>query len=377
MGPLYLNLCPGWCFTTNISQHKNGRIIVGWDPDAFEVNIISMSPQLVHCHVTAKPSGNKFYCTFIYGYSNKKGRESLWMDLCSLATMISSAWVIMGDFNAIMAIEDRIGSTSKLWGDIIPGPTNKMVQLECSLEFRVLANNQWEDTFPSAEAAYLPEEELDHCPMILSCYKTVQQKKPFRFYNMWIHSDKFMPLIETNWKKDVHGCHMFRVLQRLKWIKVELKILNKSGFDVVEATDINTHAELLVAQNALHAALGDSQLATEEKEANAAYQQAHQNYLSFLPQTAKLKWLELGDENSRLFHLSIKQRRKQNKINSIHDQEVNWVQSSDGVQNAFTQFYTTLFGVTMENRTAVKTIVIDQGARLNEDHLAILRAPID
>ena len=143
-----------------------------------------------------------------------------------------------------------------------------------------------------------------------------------------------------------------------------MKILNKSGFDAVEATDIKTHAELLVAQNALHAAPGDSQLATEEKEANAAYQHAHQNYLSFLHQTAKLKWLELEDENSRLFHLSIKQRRKQNKINSIHDQEGNWVQSSDGVQDAFSQFYTSLFGVTMENRTAVKSIVIDQGARL-------------
>ncbi|XP_056688085.1 uncharacterized protein [Spinacia oleracea] len=142
--------------------------------------------------------------------------------------------------------------------------------------------------FLTTEAAYLPEGELDHCPMIMSCYN-VQQKKPFRFYNMWIDSECFIPLVETNWNKPVHGCHMFRVLQRLKWIKAEFKLLNKTCFHSVEATDIKTHSDLLMAQNALHATPGDSHLATVEKEANEAYQRAHQNYLSYLHQTAKLK----------------------------------------------------------------------------------------
>ena len=73
MGPLYLNLCPGWCFTTNISQHKNGRIIVGWDPDAFEVNIISMSPQLVHCHVTANQVAKSFIALSFMATQIRKG----------------------------------------------------------------------------------------------------------------------------------------------------------------------------------------------------------------------------------------------------------------------------------------------------------------
>lgn len=179
-----------------------------------------MSPQMIHCHVTAKPNGNSFLCTFIYGYSDKKGRELLWQELCTLANFVSLAWVIMGDFNVLMAIEDRIGSAIRLaeiqpmrsctascqlnevkivgshftWNKKQDGPARVFTRID-----RVLANSQWEDTFPTTEVAYLLEEEFDHFPMVMSCYKTVQQKKPFRFYHMWINSESFLPLVETNW----------------------------------------------------------------------------------------------------------------------------------------------------------------------------------
>ncbi|XP_021840005.2 uncharacterized protein [Spinacia oleracea] len=317
LGDLYLNVCPGWCFTTNLSQHKNGRIVVGWDPISFDVDVKFMSSQMVHCFVTSKPAGHTFWCSFIYGHSDKKDREALWKDLSHLATSISMAWVIMGDFNAIMAIEDRVGSLVK-WGEIQP---MRSCMSSCNLAEvktmerhftwtnkqdgaarvftridRILANSQWEDIFTTAEATYFPEEEFDHCPMIMSCYRVAHQKKPFRFYNMWVTSEHFIPTIQANWSKPVHGCHMFRVVRRLKWIKADLKLLNKNGFSSVEADNIKTHNDLVLAQNALHGAPMDSVLASVEKAANEAYRTAHHNYLSFLQQTAKLQWLQLGNE---------------------------------------------------------------------------------
>lgn len=89
------------------------------------------------------------------------------------------------------------------------------------------------------------------------------------------------------------------------------------------------------------------------------YKDAHANYLSFLDQTAKIQWLEHGDENSKLFHMSIRHRRKQNKINSIHNAVGEWIQSTEGVLEAFTQFYSSLFCETMVNRFHVNTIIVD------------------
>lgn len=87
----------------------------------------------------------------------------------------------------------------------------------------MLANSPWNDIFPTAEAYYLP--------MILSCYKHDNLNSDiFRFYNMWISADSFYSLVQANWDKPVQGCTMFRVVQRLKWLKTDLKQLNREGF---------------------------------------------------------------------------------------------------------------------------------------------------
>lgn len=102
MRELYLNVFPNWCFTTNLSHHSNGRIIV-WEPSSFLVNIVLMTSQMIHCHVTPRGTRAGFFCTFVYGLNKKRGREPLWRQLH-----------IMYDFYAIMDFEDRIGTVVRL-----------------------------------------------------------------------------------------------------------------------------------------------------------------------------------------------------------------------------------------------------------------------
>lgn len=61
MGKLYLNLFKSWCFTSNSSFHKGGRIIIGGNLKSFHVNIIACSSQLIHCEI--KPMNG---ASFIY-----------------------------------------------------------------------------------------------------------------------------------------------------------------------------------------------------------------------------------------------------------------------------------------------------------------------
>ncbi|XP_056695032.1 uncharacterized protein [Spinacia oleracea] len=393
LGALYLTVCPNWCFTTNICHNASGRIILGWDPAVFDVDIRDMSSEYTHCYITPRGTNLAFFGTFIYGMSDKKGREMLWDNLIGLANTIHDPWVIMGDFNSIMSMEDRVGTPVR-FAEIQP---MRDCMASCNLQEiktvgrhytwtnkqegsnrvfsridRVLANPLWEDTFLTAEATFLPEDTFDHCPMVLSCYRTSHIKKPFRFYNMWTSAEGFLPLIQQNWDKKIHGCHMYKVLQKLKWIKNDLKVLNKAGFSSVEATSIKYHQEFIQAQNALHSDPTNNDLATNEKLAGEKYKKAQANYLSYLSQTAKIQWLALGDENSKLFHMSIKQRRKQNKINFIHNAAGEWIQSYEGVQEAFSQFYSSLFCVTKEDRSHVNPIVVDQGTRLTKHHRNLL-----
>ncbi|XP_056694959.1 uncharacterized protein [Spinacia oleracea] len=332
MGDMYLNLCPSWCFTSNTSCHRNGRIIVAWDAGAFTVDIIHMTSQLIHCSITPRNTYNSFFCTFVYGLNTAMEREALWSSLTELATAGGNkAWIIMGDFNAVMEMEDRIGSAVRIteiqpmrqcmnscqlttvktvgrhytWNNKQDGTDRVFTRID-----RVLANYAWDSNFENAEATYLPEEEFDHCPMLLSTYKEESQRRPFRFFNMWTTSPKFTEIVADNWKKYVYGCPMFRIFQKLRWIKADLKLLNKSGFSEVEADYFKARELLTIAQSHLHADPTNNTLATNEKACADNYRKTQAVFASFMQQRAKLNWLEHGDENSKLFHQSIKQRRK-------------------------------------------------------------------
>ncbi|XP_056690338.1 uncharacterized protein [Spinacia oleracea] len=278
LGDLYLNVCPGWNFTTNVNHSTSGRIILAWDPNSFTVNIESMSSQHVHCFITPRSTGTGFFGTFIYGMNDMKDRVPLWNSLCQIADHCNQPWVIMGDFNALMDIEDRVGAPVRI-RDIQP-------MRSC----------------------------MAYCN--LSTIKTMGRQYPWN--NKQMGEDRVLSKID-------------RVLSTTK------------GFNDVEANDVRIYADLLTKQANLHANPGDDIAATEEKQAAEAYKSAHQVYMSFLQQTAKIQWLEKGDENTRLFHQSIKQRRQQNTIHSIQDMHGSWVGTPNGVKKAFSQFYKDLF----------------------------------
>ncbi|XP_056685740.1 uncharacterized protein [Spinacia oleracea] len=185
---------------------------------------------------------------------------------------------------------------------------------------------------------------------------------------MWISSSDFLPLVTRQWQKYVYGCHMFRVTQKLKWIKSELKILNHQGYSDVETVKITKQKKLAEIQDKLHQDPYNATLAAEEKAIAEAYREAKDNLNSFLYQTAKMKWLEKGDENSKLFFQSIKQRRKHNAIYSIQNLNGEWLTSPDQIQDAFLEFYGNLFCSHTENRTSVGPVLMDHGPRLTDDH---------
>lgn len=79
MGNLYLSVCPGWCFTSNAQFHKGGRIVVFWNPNFFDVNILKCTSQLVHCHVKPRDRQAEYYSTFIYAFNDAHSRKALCM----------------------------------------------------------------------------------------------------------------------------------------------------------------------------------------------------------------------------------------------------------------------------------------------------------
>ncbi|XP_062080013.1 uncharacterized protein LOC133784752 [Humulus lupulus] len=365
MGALYLHMFQGWCFTTNLMNHPNGRIIVAWNPRSFDVSIQGSSSQWMHCIVEAK-TGEKFELTSVYEFNVVKGRESLWSDLKKIKIEVKFPWLVLGDFNAILSTEDRLRYTGD-GSDLFP--FQNCVQY-CGLEDvkfsgsfftwnnkqegkarvyakidRVLANDHWRELFEAAEVSFLLEGDFDHY---------------------------FHQKVAQSREEEVHGNPMYRLVVKLKRLRAVLRLINKEGKGDVFVKETESFAELIKAQEKIREHPGDISFIHEEITARKKYVEAHEDMLQFLKQKVKIQWLKEGDQNTKLFHNSIRSRRIQNAIYSTWDLQGNRHDTQDGVSLAFQEYYSDLLGMKVASRKSVIASIVQEGQVISESQAEFL-----
>ncbi|XP_056691786.1 uncharacterized protein [Spinacia oleracea] len=357
IGKIYQRVFTNWCFTGNVSFHKGRRIVVAWKPGSFT-------------------------------------RLALWRDLKTLSTQ--EPWIMGGDFNCVMTSEERIGAPVRqaeisginecmhdcsmedvkcvgnmfTWNNKQQGNARVFSKLD-----RVLANPAWHDVYTDAEVCFMSEGEFDHSPGLLTLYPRVAGgKKLFRYYTMWKTAPNFNAIIQDVWSEQINGSKMYVLVSKLKKIKLALKELNKIGFTDIQAADIKAHQLLMEAQKAMHSNPTDQTLADLELAAIKEYKRHHQVYMDFLKQKAKMEWIKAGDENTVLFHQSIKTRNVQNQVYSIHDMHGNWQDTTDTVSGAFLEYYMKLLGTNQADSKPVFKEIVLVGPVITDQHRTILTA---
>ncbi|XP_062113168.1 uncharacterized protein LOC133824305 [Humulus lupulus] len=387
LGALYLKMFRGWCLSHNLAHHYNGRILIAWNPLSFEVDIKGSSSQFMHCELKPK-GGDWFALSVVYVVNDSKGREHLLKDLVHLAVEMHLPWIVGGDFNAVLSAEDRLdyrGNTKEMvpfqqcvadcdledikfngsfftWNNKQEGKDRVYAKLD-----RFLANRQWRDKYSTAEVTFLPEGEFDHSPGLLTIYPNMQNiKKPFRYFNFWKYLKGFTDLVKKAWLVKIDGTPMFCLVSRLKYLKTGLKELNRQGRGNKEVQDHDSYQNMIKIQQSLQQQPGNVQLIEEESKAQRLYNEAHRNYLTYLSQKAKIDWLKSGDENTKMFHSSLKKRRQQNTIYSIQDQFGRWIDNQEGVVAAFQDFYKSLLGISIPNRTRVHKRLVQEGPLVSQ-----------
>ncbi|KAL2942686.1 hypothetical protein RDABS01_031035 [Bienertia sinuspersici] len=389
LGLLYNSIFNGWCFTSNVQKHYNGRIVLAWNPNSFTVGLEQMTDQIIHCVI--KPSGalEEFFYTFIYAHNDAKLRDSLWETLSKLNSKLRGPWLMMGDFNCVINIEERIGSAVRQ-KEI--DPMRRCIS-ECELQDipysghfytwsnkqvtedrvwskldRAMANEKWLEVFQSANAVFLTEGCSDHCPALLRMnFDVGKGRKPFKYFQMWQQAPDYSQRIQQAEEGEIRGTAMFKVIQKLKRVKTSLKELNQKGFNNLQAEDTKTYQELVEIQEALHKDLLNTDLMQKEKDAVYKYNQAYKNYMQFLRQKAKALWIREGDDNTALFHSCIRKRTLQNNVYAIRDMGGVMHDSPEGIQGAFVDYYKELLGKAKVGRAQVHPEIIKKGPVLQDD----------
>ncbi|XP_010677834.1 uncharacterized protein LOC104893424 [Beta vulgaris subsp. vulgaris] len=207
---------------------------------------------------------------------------------------ISGAWVVGGDWNTVLLLNDRVGSTITF-----------EEEQKNSGSFFTWSNKQEGDE-----------------------KKIVAKPKPFRFFNMWVKADRFLDRVQEVWQEDIQGVPMFRIVKKLKKLKGSLKELNKEkNLDIEKRADESYH-KLIQIQQQVHLDPSNQALYVLEDVAKQDYIALNKARLNFLHQKVKLEWLKKGDSNTRYFHVALKQRRNQNKVSRIRNLDGVWMEET-------------------------------------------------
>nr|GEU31439.1 hypothetical protein [Tanacetum cinerariifolium] len=359
-----------WDWISNVTLCNKGcRIILGWNKDIADVLLITQSNQVVHTRVVHKADNKFLYYSFIYAGNKAIERHTLWADLELHKHVVrDSPWVIMGNFNMALNIEDSYFGSSLMnatmcdfkdcvkklevldinsfglhytWNQNPKGSNGMLKKLD-----RIMGNLGFVDNFPGAYAMFQPYRISDHAPVVLKMPSlSVTKPKPFKFYIFIAYKEKFLEILLSQWNNQVEGHVMFQITQKMKNLKKPLRKLLYDQGNLHERVD-RLRVELDEIQKAIDSDPSNSLLRDEEDAYIQAFNEAKIDEERFLCQKAKIEWLDVGDSNSAYFHKSVKSRIQCNIIEAITNSG-NVVVTCNEVPEVFVSHYESFLGSNM------------------------------
>ncbi|XP_075078411.1 uncharacterized protein LOC142164323 [Nicotiana tabacum] len=195
---------PGWSWCHNATNSCKGRLWVIWNPKSISFTVIESIAQIIHGQVKIVHSNKEFQFTAVYGLHTVQDRKDMWSSLRNIEKQIKGAWLMMGDFNAVLEVDDRMNGR-----EMQDHETKDFRELleDCSLTElptigksytwtnshvfsridRAIVNDQWITSMPLVQAHVMESLFSDHSPISIEVEDYCDSKKrPFKFYNCMV-----------------------------------------------------------------------------------------------------------------------------------------------------------------------------------------------
>ncbi|KAL2894472.1 LINE-1 reverse transcriptase-like protein [Bienertia sinuspersici] len=215
----------------------------------------------------------------IYAFNENKERKTLWEQLRQIKKDIRGPWIITGDFNCRLTVQDRVRSPIHFsemedfiqcmadceltdlhytgckftWSNNQQGEDRVMSKID-----RCLINAEWLDLVPTSTAHYHEVSCSDHSPGVISLDHFVNLgKRSFMFCDMWCKHRNFKEVVHNAWRYQGTGSPMFKVVQKQKAVKQSLQQLNKQHYSQIEERFHKAKGHLLELKRSIQQAPND------------------------------------------------------------------------------------------------------------------------
>ena len=215
------------------------------------------------------------------------------------------------------------------------GRRNKQV-VKCRLD-RALGNNEWHNLFPCSHVEYLRMVGSDHRPIVASIEsKILKFRKQFRFDKRWIGEEGVMESINRGWHSSNRRGDV-GIVGKIHNCRHEISVWRKSNPPYGKDKINNLQKALEEIQNDF------SKTNDEVLEVSRKLQEAYRDEEQYWEQKSRTKWHTCGDRNTKFYHALTKQRRIQNRIAGLYNEEGSWVNSESKVEEVAVKYFMDLF----------------------------------
>ncbi|CAA7053092.1 unnamed protein product [Microthlaspi erraticum] len=327
----------------NFAHHATARIVVVWDP-SISVFVYKTSAQTVTCGIYLPAEKVSLTVTFVYAFNLLEERRALWDELIELnnsTPVASHPWAVIGDFNQILRVNhhsnsgieeveisgiqefteamqnadlfeaQQKGPSFTWWNNLEDNPVAKKID-------HAIINQSWSVSFPDAYADFLEPQQSDHAPCLFRVPSLVRKQcKPFKFFHHIIDLPNYQETIRNAWhSEEIVGTSQFRLVRSLKLLKPVLRQLNKRNFSGISIR-VKEQAERISELQRTLLTNPSQAIVREEHEARAKWNLLVKEEEKFYRQKSRVRWLNLGDRNTKFFHRTVTQRASRNHIHVL------------------------------------------------------------
>lgn len=317
-----------------------------WRQNQVSIQVPSSSDQCILLQVNPR-SNRTWLLAVIYVSPQARGREALWDELRMISQNYNLPWCALGDFNTVLYDHEKVGGGSVICSscqtfnhciDVCQlvdlgynGPTFtwKKGDLRERLD-RALANTRWQDLFPTSSVTNIPISGSEHCGIWLrtDSNSSFRHRPYFKFLGPWLDHQDFHSEVTNSWR--IHDSWD----ENINRLTVNLSRWNK----LIYGNIVSKKRRLIGRMEGIDRKLMEGhneRLVQLKKDLWTEYNTILKHKEAYWFQQSRIKWLKLGDKNTRYFHQSTLIIRRSNKIDALKDEQEIWVFEDEDIRKIF------------------------------------------
>nr|XP_009767270.1 PREDICTED: uncharacterized protein LOC104218471 [Nicotiana sylvestris] len=186
------------------------------------------------------------------------------------------------------------------------------------------------------------------------------------FFNVWPSHEEFDTIVGTLWRRKEANDQMENIWKKLKALKPLFKSLNITEYKGIAERIDNARADLIQVQEEMRLRYSDSML-LQEKTILQNLEKWSLIEESILKQKARLKWIKLGDANTKYFYVVMKDKSQRKQILEIYTDDGVKLATPTSVKEEIVKFYKSLMRTVDASLPAINKETIKNGPKFTHE----------